>query len=88
MSGVRVPLRPLVIVSLIVGTDGAATQLDTHPVADVGSWLGFKAERAEAVASLGGTNIVDHGARVAASGARRCHGEARGAPPMVAYVES
>ncbi len=32
----------------------------THSVADVDNWLGFKAERAEAVAGLGGTNIVDH----------------------------
>ncbi len=32
----------------------------THPVADVDNWLGFKAERAEAVASLGGTNVVEH----------------------------
>lgn len=32
----------------------------THPVADVNKWLGFKAERAEAVESLGGTNVVDH----------------------------
>ncbi len=32
----------------------------THSVADVGNWLGFKAERAEAVAGLGGTNVIDH----------------------------
>ncbi len=32
----------------------------THPVADVDNWLEFKAERAEAVASLGGTNVVEH----------------------------
>ncbi len=32
----------------------------THSVADVDTWLGFKAERAEAVAGLGGTNVVDH----------------------------
>ena len=32
----------------------------THGVADVDKWLGFKAERAEAVAGLGGTNVVDH----------------------------
>lgn len=31
----------------------------THPVADVDNWLGFKAERAEAFANLGGTNVVD-----------------------------
>ena len=34
--------------------------LITHSVADVDNWLGFKAERAEAVAGLGGTNVVDH----------------------------
>ena len=32
----------------------------THNVADVEKWLGFKAERAEAIGQLGGTNIVDH----------------------------
>ena len=32
----------------------------THGVADVDKWLGFKAERAEAIAGLGGTNVVDH----------------------------
>jgi hypothetical protein len=32
----------------------------THGVADVDKWVGFKAERAEAVAGLGGTNVVDH----------------------------
>ncbi len=34
--------------------------LITHPVADVNKWLGFKAERAEAFGSLGGSNVVDH----------------------------
>ncbi len=32
----------------------------THGVADVNKWLGFKAERAEAIAGLGGTDPVDH----------------------------
>lgn len=32
----------------------------THNVADVEKWLGFKSERAEAVAGLGGSNVVDH----------------------------
>jgi len=32
----------------------------THNVADVQEWLGFKAERAEAIGQLGGTNVVDH----------------------------
>ena len=32
----------------------------THGVADVATWLGFTAERAESVAALGGTNVVDH----------------------------
>lgn len=32
----------------------------THGVADVDKWLGFKAERAEAIAGLGGSDIVDH----------------------------
>ena len=32
----------------------------THGVADVDTWVGFKAERAEAIAGFGGTNVVDH----------------------------
>jgi hypothetical protein len=32
----------------------------THGVADVDKWLGFKAERAEAIAGLGGSAVVDH----------------------------
>ena len=34
----------------------------THSVADVNKWLGFKAERAEAIAGLGGTHVVDYAA--------------------------
>jgi hypothetical protein len=32
----------------------------THGVVDVDTWLGFKAERAEAFAGLGGSDVVDH----------------------------
>ncbi len=32
----------------------------THAVSDVDKWLGFKAERAEAIEGLGGSNVVDH----------------------------
>lgn len=32
----------------------------THGVADVDKWLGFKAERAEAITGLGGSDVVDH----------------------------
>ncbi len=32
----------------------------THGVADVDAWLGFKAERAEAIAGLGGSDVSDH----------------------------
>ncbi len=32
----------------------------THDVADVATWLGFKAERADAIGALGGSNVVDH----------------------------
>ena len=32
----------------------------THNVADVSTWLGHSAERAEAIAGLGGSNVVDH----------------------------
>jgi hypothetical protein len=31
----------------------------THSVTDVSTWLGFKAERADAIGMLGGTNVVD-----------------------------
>lgn len=31
-----------------------------HGVEDMDRWLGFKAERAEAIGALGGTNVVDH----------------------------
>lgn len=32
----------------------------THDVVDLENWLQFKAERADAVAALGGSNVVDH----------------------------
>lgn len=32
----------------------------THNVVDVGKWLQFKSERADAIAVLGGSNVVDH----------------------------
>lgn len=32
----------------------------THNVSDVATWLQFKSERADAIAILGGTNVVDH----------------------------
>jgi hypothetical protein len=32
----------------------------THSVADVAKWLQGKSERAEAIAAMGGTNVVDH----------------------------
>ena len=35
----------------------------THSVVDADNWLQFKAERAEAIGGLGGTNVVDHVAR-------------------------
>lgn len=35
----------------------------THNVADVEKWLSFKSERAEAIAGLGGSNVVDHVAK-------------------------
>lgn len=31
-----------------------------HGVVDVAKWLEFKSERADAVAALGGSNVVDH----------------------------
>jgi hypothetical protein len=31
----------------------------THGVVDVGNWLSFKTERAEAIARMGGLNAVD-----------------------------
>ena len=32
----------------------------THDVADVGNWLKGKADRAESVRSMGGSDVVDH----------------------------
>lgn len=32
----------------------------THGVADLDKWLGFKSERAEAIGTMGGSNVVDH----------------------------
>lgn len=32
----------------------------THDVADVDAWLQFKEERADAITTLGGSNVVDH----------------------------
>ena len=32
----------------------------THNVVDVDKWLEFKSERADAIAALGGSNVVDH----------------------------
>jgi hypothetical protein len=32
----------------------------THGVVDVGNWLKGKEERAEAIGSMGGVNVVDH----------------------------
>ena len=31
-----------------------------HDVTDVAKWLEFKSERADAIGSLGGSNVVDH----------------------------
>jgi hypothetical protein len=32
----------------------------THNVVDVDKWLQFKSERADAIAALGGSDVVDH----------------------------
>ena len=32
----------------------------THHVADLDTWLGYNAERADAIGMLGGSNVVDH----------------------------
>jgi hypothetical protein len=32
----------------------------THDVVDVDNWLQFASERADAIAALGGSNVVDH----------------------------
>jgi hypothetical protein len=37
-----------------------AKMVITHGVADVDQWLEFKAERAEAIAGFGGSDVVDH----------------------------
>lgn len=38
-----------------------------HNVADIDKWLEFKDERASAIATVGGTNVVDHVAQDGAS---------------------
>ena len=44
-----------------------------HDVADVAKWLEYKSERADAISTLGGSNVVDHvaqdGANTVAVGA-------------------
>ena len=35
----------------------------THSVTDVDNWLKYKGERAEAIGSMGGTNVTDHVAK-------------------------
>lgn len=35
----------------------------THDVVDVARWLQFKSERADAIAALGGSNVMDHAAQ-------------------------
>jgi hypothetical protein len=37
-----------------------AKMVITHKVEDIEKWLKFKAERAKAIAHLGGSNVVDH----------------------------
>jgi hypothetical protein len=37
-----------------------AKMVITHNVVDVDSWLKFKSERADAIAGMGGVNVVDH----------------------------
>ncbi len=32
----------------------------THNVIDIANWLQFKSERADAIAAMGGSNVVDH----------------------------
>lgn len=32
----------------------------THNVVDIDNWLRFKTERADSIAGMGGTNVVDH----------------------------
>ncbi len=39
----------------------------THAVEDIERWLGFKAERAQSIGAMGGSNVVDH---VAADGSK------------------
>lgn len=37
-----------------------ARMVVVHNVVDVDKWLQFKSERADAIAALGGSNVVDH----------------------------
>lgn len=38
-----------------------------HGVADMDKWLGFKSERADAIGTMGGSNVVDHVAQDASN---------------------
>jgi hypothetical protein len=40
--------------------DAMAKVVITHNVIDIAKWLQFKSERAEAIAAMGGRNVVDH----------------------------
>ena len=40
--------------------DGMPKIVITHSVVDVDNWLKFKSERVDAIAGMGGANVVDH----------------------------
>jgi hypothetical protein len=46
----RLPTKEIAMAKIVV----------THDVADVDTWLGFKSERADALTSMGASNVVDH----------------------------
>jgi hypothetical protein len=52
--------RPAVISRRFSKGDAMPRIVATHNVVDVERWPRFKAERADAIAALGGSNVVDH----------------------------
>ena len=49
-----------VLGTALTGGDVMSKMVITHGVVDVDNWLKFKTERAEFIAMMGGTNVVDH----------------------------
>jgi hypothetical protein len=56
----EVDSRRAVIVTTLLEGDGMPKLVVTHSVVDVEKWLQGKSERADAIAAMGGSNVIDH----------------------------